>query len=809
VNSAEPQEPFLRQGEEQSSPTRGDLNPPVSAATRRRRMREPSDESRGPRHILILTLLIFVTCSAPLMIGGGPIWAQLISVGLSLLLGVLFITTRAHSLRFVPFAGVGLLAVLMTILQLIPIPRGVLDALSPQAATIRAAASTSDQLASLLPITLDVPATIIELSKALAYLALFLITVAVARRPAGARPLLLALALLGGTVAAVAMAHRAVDAKRLFGLYMPLGHPGLGFFPPFINGNQAAALLVLSALVALGLSLQSQGTIRWLSISSLSASLIVLPMTGARAGFIGLATGAVGLASRLLARRFGWFRALLIASFLVAVVAIPTLMASQVLRSRLSGGATSMLHNQKTRGWQDAVELISDYRFVGVGRGAFEAPVTRYRKTSEGIRLAFPEMLPLQLASEWGLPLTIVLAALCLWGFVRLSRSLFHLETSVQAAAFGVIAVLTQECANFSIELTGVAIPTVVAFGIVVGRTQERLDPSRKRDRKLTNYIVIPVVCLWIAAFGASLWAYPRTLWLEGDRLREQMARGADVRTTLKAAAARHPADAYLALLAHIDASSDLPLQAETQLQRALSLFPADGTLHLFSARWLTKNGRSAQAALEYKAAAERGTNIDRLELYQSLGPHLIAEAVPQTEESLMNLARFLLAQKQNTPAEMVSAKAVEVATDVEQAALERLSLARQAATTEFLELAAEDLVAIAKNPSSFVLAAEAYATAGDGAASYGAILKGLQRIPKNGALVVKGARLLLDRGEQNQATAFLREHADGRFSLSEQLQIEQIKALIADRQGDLVGAVSARARARLLSESSNLRPRR
>src|SRR5262249_2133225 len=130
------------------------------------------------------------------------------------------------------------------------------------------------------------------------------------------------------------------------------------------------------------------------------------------------------------------------------------------LRERMQHSITQ---NQKTRGWAAGIKLAADYPLVGVGRGAFESPGAAYRADDEVVRLGFPESLPIEMASEWGVPVSIALIALCALGAVPLIKATAGLEAGTLGAAAGVIAVVAHEMADFGLEILGVALPTALA----------------------------------------------------------------------------------------------------------------------------------------------------------------------------------------------------------------------------------------------------------------------------------------------------------------------------------------------------------
>jgi hypothetical protein len=108
---------------------------------------------------------------APLLIGGAHPWTQVgLSAGALLVAGAALYVHRERGLKLVPFAAAAALATGFTLLQLVPLPTGLAQLVSPAAMTVRAESVGSAP--AFMPLTLDVPATTLEVVKFLAYLGL-------------------------------------------------------------------------------------------------------------------------------------------------------------------------------------------------------------------------------------------------------------------------------------------------------------------------------------------------------------------------------------------------------------------------------------------------------------------------------------------------------------------------------------------------------------------------------------------------------------------------------------------------------------
>jgi O-antigen ligase len=738
--------------------------------------------------------------AAPLLIGSGPAWAQVVSVSLVFVTTALFMVGRRFRVRAVPFALPAALAAGMTALQLLPLPAAVVRLLSPRTLELRAEAEGA--IPAFLPLTLDVPATVLEVSKAMAGLALLLIVGNSARRSSRASPLLLTLAFVGAVISIIHVVQRLTGATHILGVYAVRDLPGSGFFGTFVNGNQAASLLTLSALIAAGLALRSHGALRIAAATSATLSVAVVLWTGSRAGILALGLGGGLFIGLMLSRRFGPGRGALLALALLVAGGGFTLWASEGVRARVASTASDRLSDQKIRGWRDTQQLVRAYPLTGVGRGAFEAPASAFRADEEGVRLAYPENIALQLLSEWGIPFTLALLLAAMVAAARFVRVVPRLDPSSQAAACAVVAVLVHELADFGLELPGVAFPTVAALGLVVARGEQFGEHRRDYGRRLGARWVTPALAGWGLALAAAAWALPHTLLADGLRMRALVVKKDPAALAqLDAAIRRHPADYYLELMAGTLAMSTGHESTGRHLNRAQRLNPTTPTAHLVTAGWLARSGRRSQAALEFRLAAEHtgATSLD--ELWARVGPRYIGDAVPQTDDRLLAVAAFLLGKGDLARAREVSARAVAAGGHREGTLLVRLQLAKASRSRAFMEEAARELLERASEPASYIAAAEALSQIGQPAAADRAIEDGLTSNPHDSELILAGSRLRMGRGDLIGAAGFLRRRRDDSLTINDRIQFDELEAAIAEKAGDTVGAATLHTRAKNLAK--------
>jgi hypothetical protein len=762
-----------------------------------------------------LGLASLTICSAAVLCIGGVhphVQVALSAAGLLVTALFLFHTSRTGT-PLVAFAKPALLATSATLFQLVPLPGALVQFLSPRTFALRAEVGPT----VLLPLTLDVPATFIELTKGLACLGLLLTVGNVARKREIARSLLLGIVVLGALLAFLTIAQRLIGVQKIFGLYSLKETPGSGFFGSFVNGNHAASALTTFALITAGWAAERSRAARFASALLVGILSALVFFTGSRGGALGLFLGAGLLTFGLSTRHVGLRRGAIVTLFLSGLAIGAAFFAVGNLGSRWSSFG-ALVHNQKTRGWRDALHLAGDFPLTGVGRGAFEAPIEAYRAHGEGVRLVYPENVALQVACEWGVPLALTLFGMCLLTFARLYRAIPQLEPSVLGAACALVAVGSHELFDFGLETSGVALLTVLTLGVVVARSEALLRIRQTRRPRLPRVASVALVFVWIGALAGGAWASHHTLEFDFERLSaaikpEAARKSWKLREEFDLARARHPADHHLELLAAAQALMNRDHAAIHHLNRALRLCPGSWQAHRLAAQSLAVAHRPAQAAVEYRLALESGMPPMYDEIVRATGSSAL-DAVPSRMEDLLQLAAALTRVRRADLADAACTRAIEVSMRAAVALRTRLQLAMQSGDRTLVEQAATQLFGSEVSVEDAIGAAEALDHFGLPAAADRAILTGMKSHSKDeGLFVLKRAELRFAHGDLTGAEAILNQERAHLHSLLEQRRAEELSAQIAERQGRVDEAILARSRARQLSrqqeaiDASELRP--
>jgi Flp pilus assembly protein TadD len=557
---------------------------------------------------------------SPIALACAPTWTlwPLVALsGIAVVCGSVGAQQQRRSLQIPVFAAVLALACALCLLQLIPLPRPLLDALSPVAARLRDFALIPLGLNSLRPISLDPPATWRELAKGICYLCIFLAAVLVSRSRSGmGRKLLSALALSGAAVALIGYGHALGDARSLFGF-----HAYRAAQPPFLttfgNPNHLASFLTLTSTIALGLAIASSDRHR--------LALWVVAYLAMGAGvFLSLSRGGICffLAAQLLfafllfrareagADRRGW-RWLGRGSWVIVAVLAVLSVSAFVALERISEELHTADSLQKLRGskielWPMIAGAAGHFSRSGMGRGAFEVAFPRYQTSHAQATFTHAENVLLHLWSEFGMLGAAALVLLALASYARLLRR--NESSPVDLAVLsGVAAVALHDLFDFSLELPGCAVAVCVALGVASRAENGQAGPNLKLARLVPAASVLSLVGLLAAGWGAG------TLSDADEQLKASLATASTGQEIARAALPvidRHPAD-YLLYDAVGTAYSTRPFgdprSALAFANRALFLRPLDVEAHRVAARALLKLGRRSQGFLEYRLAYEAG----------------------------------------------------------------------------------------------------------------------------------------------------------------------------------------------------------
>ncbi len=546
----------------------------------------------------------------PWSLGGAPqwtVWPLLLSSAGATVAWIWGATRYGRRLVTHPVLWVGALIVLVTALQLLPLPPFLLRLLSPRGGDLRDFALVPLGLERWRPITVDVPSTLRALAVSIADLGLLFVSVQLGRKEEPRKRLYAVVVGVGLSVVLTGFGHLIASEDALFGAYKFA--TGASFITSFGNANHLAAYLTLACLLAIALAFDSKERENLVGYSFAAMAMgagVFLSLS--RGGIGAFMVGLVAAGSVVAARRIGGLRSAAPWAVIAAVVGFAALLSfEQVVERAKTVSSVERLQATKLEMWPSFTQASWDYARAGMGRGAFELGYTGLQPSHFSETFTHPENLVFQWACEVGLLFSLGLLALSLFSaWVTWKDSGVRLMERLAMVA--VAAVLLHEQFDFSAELNAVGPTLAVVIGLVagagIGKTGERRPPHLG----------------WTAASALVFAAAAFAGWkgLPDHRDAEQRL-GEAVRAATKAEAVRplalelidrHPNDWILyADMAHLSARLGDPREALAWANRVLYLRPQDGRAHVDAGRALLRLGQRTQALLEFRLASEAGND--------------------------------------------------------------------------------------------------------------------------------------------------------------------------------------------------------
>ncbi|MCB9655225.1 MAG: tetratricopeptide repeat protein [Deltaproteobacteria bacterium] len=538
--------------------------------------------------------------------------------------------------------GLTLFAV-VTALQLVPLPAGLLAVFSPRAYEVR---TLGLEPKASYPLTYEVSATAREAVKLAIYAVVAFVAHARARSRGTMRNVCVAVVVAGLFSVLIGGVHRLLGADQIFGI-VRTRTPAAELWTSFANPNHAASLALLSFFAALGLAFRSRDrrlragyaiaacvSVGVVAISLSRGALLALVLSLCVFGVLLSRSVAVRAKHRLVSSP------LVIAGVLLFAVvgAAVTLRYQSWTVALASTGAADLRAGAKFDAFKDVLPMVADHLIAGIGRGAYISAYPGYQSTTAQLTFAYPENLPVQFLTEWGL-LFGTLGFVALVGLVG-SRVLRANSFTSIATACALFAVLAHNAVDFSLELPGVAVPFVALAA--AAEWDQRASVRVPSLFAASHVFVLPaiaVVCGVVALLSGDL---------DAD-LREASARD-DSRPTLRQSellAERHPANYFFSLVAAdaaLDEKEFLPQAAARWVNRAMFLGPSHAGTYLAAGRLLLRTGHRLQAFENFRQAWALSSPLERerwaeFVLAQAESPQEVMTAIPRSAEDPTHLS--------------------------------------------------------------------------------------------------------------------------------------------------------------------------
>lgn len=444
----------------------------------------------------------------PLAFGVQSARAKLLVVGLSgLMLVILMIKLVVYpqqrlvwSWAYLPVA----LFVGLVFFQLIELPAGIADAISPNTSRLRdelladlpTNANTSDKFA----LSLYSYATKHDLRLLLSAFAVFVVVSNIYVHPHQIKRLLRAIMLIGGLVALIALAQDIYDNGRIY-WHFKSPHPhAKANSGPFVNHNHFGQFMNLSIGATLAwlcvklhedfgrkrmglhslydyLSSRSARAV-WLAVGiiALAAATVFVSLT--RGGVVGMLT-ATAVTALLLIRRpsakgYGW---IIVCAAVVAFMFVLYL-GFDAVWDRLATLRDMEGYKYRWQAIKDLKPLYEQFPFFGVGLGTHAVVYPMFKTIESPLLFTHIENEYAQVLEETGL---VGLVLLVLLGLFLLSAFIKTLRTrntpicsAVYGLGFGLVAILVHSLSDYGQHVPANGLLSVVFCGLLLSLSRQR-----------------------------------------------------------------------------------------------------------------------------------------------------------------------------------------------------------------------------------------------------------------------------------------------------------------------------------------------
>jgi O-antigen ligase/tetratricopeptide (TPR) repeat protein len=494
--------------------------------------------------LLLISLLAFM----PLALGAVEAWSEEVVIALAAAISICFMlklvltenTGPVWSWAYIPVA----LFTFVAVLQLLPLPAGLVSVISPNTLATKKELlgdlpNSADLLKSIrLPrISFYPNATKHDLWLVLALAAVFFVVVNNHRRTEQIKRLLAAIAIIGGSIAVLALAQDLFGNGKIYWI-IPTGD-NQAYSGTFVNHSHYGQFMNLSIGAALGLIMvklhetftgkKVTPVVVFEYLSSPAARtiwlLVGIIIIGAATVFVSLTRG--GMVSMLIAAAFttlvlssrkslkgrSWIMALVALSAFICVLYI----GFDAVYDRLA--TLRQMHEYKGR-WQivkDIAVAWDKFPLLGTGMGTHEVVYPMFDRSTIPSLAAHAENEYAQAAEETGLIGLVALAgfAIIIWtNYVRnITVGSIPIRSAAYGLGFGLLAIMLHSLSDFGQHLPANAFLSGISSSLLIslGRTGKENNPitglakvsERSKGLRITALVCLIGVWVW-AIIGAN-----------------------------------------------------------------------------------------------------------------------------------------------------------------------------------------------------------------------------------------------------------------------------------------------------------------
>lgn len=371
-----------------------------------------------------------------------------------------------------------------TVVQALPLPSIVVDALSPHARVVRQALTLGRSERAWSPLSIDESSTLWASAVTIGAMSLFVAARAVLAY-GGLRQTVRGISAVGLGFSTIALAQAATAGRMIYWRF-PTEYEGPLPFGPFVNRNHFATWAIMAAPLCCGyimartdspdaagsplisvrarLRRMADGRMVWLAVAGAVMTTALL-MSMSRSGILSLAT-ATACSTLVLGRRArpgrGWW---VFAVFVVAASIAFARLDVSALAGRFAQSGSGI--ESRLRIWTDTIPIVRDFWLTGTGVGSYQTAMLYYQRADRVVQFNQAHNHYLQVAAEGGLVL-LGLALAAIGALARAIRAQLSVDRAgtywIRAGAVcGLAAVALQ-----SLWETGLVMPANAALAAVL-----------------------------------------------------------------------------------------------------------------------------------------------------------------------------------------------------------------------------------------------------------------------------------------------------------------------------------------------------
>jgi len=484
-------------------------------------------------------LLVILLAFMPLALGARSAWSEEVVIALSgaivicFLLKLVFCGSQGliWTWAYVP---VGLFLLIATF-QLVPLPTWLASIISPNTAALRKELSGdlpgADVLLKSMPLSFYPNATKHNLRMVLSAAAVFLVVVNVFRRPDKIRRILMAIALIGGVIAAVALAQDFFGNGKIYWFISSPNRQTLS--GPFVNHNHYGQFMSLSIGAALAwLCVELHGRFAgakttqsvvdgylgsesakplWLllAVMVLGTATVFLSLT--RGGMLSMLIASVIitllLSSRSSLKGRGWIMAVVALGAFACVLCV----GLDAVYNRFA--SVRYLQGYEYR-WQTLKDLTASYRqfpVLGTGLGTHAVVYPMFKHINNTSLFTHAENEYAQVMEETGLVglITLAIFAVIIWSSfaknIRSSR--LPICSAAYGLGFGLLAILIHSLGDYGQHIPANGFLSAVFCALLLSLAQQRNNQHRN-IRIASLSLGFRGLCTVISLGVCGIWAW-------------------------------------------------------------------------------------------------------------------------------------------------------------------------------------------------------------------------------------------------------------------------------------------------------------